>query len=156
MSVKPIPDEYHSVTPYIFVRGAAKAIEWYGTAFDAKEICRMPFPDGEKLMHAEIEIGDSRVMLTDENPDFGVTGPETLGGCSANFLIYVENVDEKFEQAIAAGAEEVRPVTDQFYGDRSGCLRDPFGHVWTLSTHVEDMTEEELEKRAEKIGKEMC
>ena len=147
MDVNPVPPEFHSVTPYLFVRGAIKAIDWYGKAFNATEVCRFPFPDGEKLMHAEIEIGDSRVMLTDENVDMHAPSPDHLGGCSASFLIYVENVDEMFGQAIAAGGEVVRPVADQFYGDRSGCLKDPFGHMWTISTHVEDVSDEEMEKR---------
>lgn len=147
------PPGFHSVTPYLFVRGAAEAIEYYKQAFGAEEVFRMPGPDG-KIMHAEIQIGDSRVMLADENPDMGVTSPASLNGTSASFLIYVENVDERFEKAIAAGGEVVRPVTDQFYGDRTGCLLDPFGHVWTISTNTEELTPEEMQKRVEEMAKQ--
>jgi len=153
MSVQPIPENYHSVTPYLFVRGAVKAIEWYGKAFGATETERMPFPEDEKkLMHAEVQIGDSRVMLADENHEMGCPGPESLGGSSASFMIYVENVDDVFNRAIEAGGEIVRPLVDQFYGDRSGCLKDPFGHVWTIATHVEDLSEEEMARRMAEMG----
>ena len=152
MSVQPIPEDYHSVTPYLFLRGASQAIEWYGKAFGAIETERMPFPDSDKLMHAEIQIGDSRVMLSDENAEMGCPGPETLGGSSTSFMIYVENADDVFNRAIETGAEVVRPLTDQFYGDRSGCLKDPFGHIWTIATHIEDVSEEEMEQRMKAMG----
>lgn len=147
------PPGFHSVTPYLFVRGAAEAIEYYKQAFGAEEVFRMDAPDGS-IIHAEIQIGDSRVMLADENPDMGVTSPASLNGTSASFLIYVENVDERFAQALAAGGEVVRPVTDQFYGDRTGCLTDPFGHVWTISTNTEELTPEEFQKRVEEMTKQ--
>jgi len=150
-NVKPIPEEFHSVTPYLFIRGASEAIEFYKQALGAEEVFRLPMPDG-KLGHAEIQIGDSRVMLADENAEAGAISPSTLGGTSASFMIYVENVDELFAQALAAGGEVVRPLADQFYGDRTGCFKDPFGHIWTISTHVEDVTPEELQRRMEAMG----
>lgn len=144
------PPGFHSVTPYLFIRGAAEAIEYYKQAFGAEEVFRMPGTDG-KIMHAEIQIGDSRVMLADENPEAGVASPATLNGTSASLMIYVEDVDQSFEQAIAAGGKVYRPVADQFYGDRSGCLTDPFGHVWTISTNTEELTPEEFQKRVEDL-----
>jgi PhnB protein len=113
----------------------------------------MLMPDG-KLGHAEIQIGDSRVMLADENAEAGAISPSTLEGTSASFLIYVENVDELYAQALAAGGEVVRPLADQFYGDRTGCLKDPFGHVWTISTHIEDVTPEEMQRRMQAMGED--
>lgn len=150
MSVKPIPDGYHSVTAYLIVRDASKAIDFYKQAFNAEELLRMPTPDG-KIGHAEIKIGDSPVMLADEYPDMGFVSAETLGGSAISMMIYVEDVDSLFSQAIAAGGEELRPVKDQFYGDRSGTLKDPFGYTWTVSTHIEDLTNEEI---AERVAKE--
>jgi|GEM_PF-601011 PhnB protein len=151
--INPIPDEFHSVTPYLFIRGASEAIEFYKQAFGAEEVFRLPMPDG-KLGHAEIQIGDSHVMLADENAEAGAISPSTLEGTSASFLIYVENVDEIYAQALAAGGEVVRPLADQFYGDRTGCLKDPFGHVWTISTHIEDVTPEEAQQRLEAMGED--
>ncbi len=148
MSVSPIPEGYHSVTPYLILKNAADAIEFYKKAFGAVELLRIPAPGG-KIGHAEIKIGDSPVMLSDEYPDMGFKGPESLGGTPVSLMIYVDDVDKIFPQAIAAGGKEVRPLQNQFYGDRSGTLTDPFGHVWTISTHVEDIPEEELAKRAE-------
>ena len=148
MPVSPIPEGYHSVTPYLILKNAADAIEFYKKAFGAVELLRIPAPGG-KIGHAEIKIGDSPVMLSDEYPDMGFKGPESLGGTPVSLMIYVDDVDKIFPQAIAAGGKEVRPLQNQFYGDRSGTLTDPFGHVWTISTHVEDIPEEELAKRAE-------
>ena len=148
MPVSPIPEGYHSVTPYLVMKNAAAAIEFYKEAFGAVELLRMAAPGG-KIGHAEIKIGDSPVMLADEYPDMGFKGPESLGGTPVSLMIYVDDVDKIYPQAIAAGGKEVRPLQNQFYGDRSGTLTDPFGHVWTISTHVEDVSEEELAKRAE-------
>jgi PhnB protein len=144
--VKAIPDGYHSVTPYLAIDGATDAIEFYKKAFGAKEIYRMPMPGG-KIGHAELQIGDSRIMLADENPEMGGRSPKALGGSPVGLMIYLENVDQVFHQALAAGARVIRPLKDQFYGDRSGNLEDPFGHKWTLSTHIEDVAPEEMEKR---------
>ena len=148
MPVSPIPEGYHSVTPYLVMKNAAAAIEFYKEAFGAVELLRMAAPGG-KIGHAEIKIGDSPVMLADEYPDMGFKGPESLGGTPVSLMVYVDDVDKIYPQAIASGGKEVRPLQNQFYGDRSGTLTDPFGHVWTVSTHVEDVTEEELAKRAE-------
>ncbi len=153
MLVSPIPEGYHSVTPYLVMKNAAAALEFYKKAFSAVELFRMPAPGG-KIGHAEMKIGDSPVMLADEYPDMGFRGPESLGGTPVSLMIYVEDVDTIYPQAIAAGGKELRPLQNQFYGDRSGTLADPFGHVWTISTHVEDVTEEELAKRSEAAMKE--
>lgn len=146
MSVKPIPEGYHSVTPYLICAGAAKAIEFYKQAFGATELVRMAGPDG-KVGHAEVQIGDSIVMLADEHPQMGAVGPLTIGGTPVGLCVYVADVDAVFQRAIAAGAKEERPLQNQFYGDRSGTLIDPFGHKWTIATHIEDVTPEEMEKR---------
>jgi len=147
MSVSPIPAGYHSVTPYLIIKGAAEAIDFYKKAFDAVEVMRIGGPDG-KVGHAELQIGDSRIMLADEHPQMGFRSPTTLGGAGISLMIYVNDVDTVFPKAIAAGGKELRPLQNQFYGDRSGTLEDPFGHVWTISTHIEDLTEEELLRRA--------
>ena len=144
--VKAIPDGYHSVTPYLIIDGASEAIEFYKKAFGAKELYRMPMPDG-KLGHAEIQIGDSRIMMSDENPEMEIRSPKALGGTPLSLMVYVEDVDKVFHQALGAGARVLKPLKDQFYGDRSGNLEDPFGHKWTLSTHVEDVAPEEMERR---------
>jgi len=146
MPVKPIPEGYHSITPYLVVRGAAKALDFYKQAFGAKELFRMPGPGGV-IMHAEIKIGDSPIMLADEAPERGATSPQSINGTAVGLMLYVPDVDAKFKQAIAAGGKEVMPVKDQFYGDRSGTLTDPFGHKWTLGTHKEDVSAEEMQKR---------
>lgn len=146
-NVKPIPEGYHSVTPYLIIKGAAAAIDYYKKVFGATDLFRMQAPDG-KIGHAEIKIGDSPIMLADEHPELGHVGPQTLGGTSVGIMIYVDDVDTMFKQAITAGGKEVKPVEDQFYGDRSGTLKDPFGHMWTVATHVEDVPPEEMEKRA--------
>ncbi|HSA93293.1 MAG TPA: VOC family protein [Terriglobales bacterium] len=144
--VKAIPDGYHSITPYLVVRGAAKAIDYYQRAFGAKERFRMPGPGGS-VAHAEIDIGDSVVMLSDENPEQGAVSPEALKGSPASVFLYVEDVDKTFAQAVKAGAKAVMPPEDMFWGDRFGKLIDPFGHNWALATHKEDVSPEEMEKR---------
>jgi PhnB protein len=143
--VKPIPDGYHSLTPYLIIDGAADALEYYKKAFGATELFRMEH--GGKIAHAEMKIGDSPFMLGDANPNEGNSGPKSLGGSPVGLMIYVENVDTIFKQAIAAGGTELKPLQDQFYGDRSGTLTDPFGHIWTVATHKEDVSPEEIEKR---------
>ncbi len=147
MPVKPIPDGYHSVTPYLIVKGAATALEFYKAAFGAVELMRVEGPNGT-LGHAEFRIGDSILMMADEFPDRGHLGPASLGGTSVGLMIYTPDCDALFAQAVAAGATVQRPLQNQFYGDRSGTLADPFGHVWTLSTHVEDVPPDELARRA--------
>ncbi len=154
-TVKPIPEGYHTVTPYLIIKGAADAIEFYKKAFDATEVFRMAQPDG-KIGHAEIQIGDSRIMLADEFPEMSYLGPATLGGSSVAILLYVKEVDAVFKQAIAAGGKEQRPLEDKFYGDRMGSLVDPFGHVWHVGTHMEDVTPEEMEKRMAAGGHGGC
>jgi len=151
--VKPIPDGYRSVTPYLMVKGAGEAIEFYKRAFNARERGRVPGASG-KVMHAELEIGDSVVMLADEFPDMGALGPLSIGGTPVGIHLYVENVDAMYKQAVAAGAKEERPVQNQFYGDRSGSLIDPFGHKWHLATHVEDVSPEELQRRMQQMMKD--
>ena len=144
--VKAIPEGFHSVNPYLCVSDAARAIEFYKEAFGATERMRMEAPGG-KIGHAEIVIGDSIIMLADEHPELNFRSPKTLGGPSSHFMIYVEDVDARVEQAVAAGAKLVKPVKDEFYGDRSGSVEDPFGHLWYISTHMEDVTREEMERR---------
>jgi PhnB protein len=151
-NVKPIPEGYHSVTPYLIVKGAAAAIDFYKKAFNATEVLRMEGPNGT-VMHAELQIGDSRVMLADENPKIGYPAlPEGIRS-SVGLMIYVEDVDKTATQATAAGIKTERAVADQFYGDRSGNFIDPFGHRWTIATHVEDVTEEEMERRMTAMAK---
>ncbi|HVE65374.1 MAG TPA: VOC family protein [Thermoanaerobaculia bacterium] len=145
--VKPIPEGYHTVTPYLCCRDAAAAIEFYKKAFGATEVMRMPDPSG-KVGHAELQIGDSRVMLADEFPEIGFLSPATVGGSPVMIHLYVEDVDTTANRAVAAGATVTRPVADQFYGDRGGQFQDPFGHKWYVSTHKEDLTPEEIGKRA--------
>jgi PhnB protein len=145
-NVKPIPDGYHSVTPYLIIKGAANAIEFYKKAFGATELFRMEHEG--KVAHAEIKIGDSPIMLADEHSDMGHVSPKTLGGTPVGIMIYVEDVDTIFTRAIAEGGVEVKPLQDQFYGDRSGTLTDPFGHLWTVATHKEDVSPEEMDQRA--------
>ncbi len=146
MAVKAIPDGYHSVTPYLIVRNGAAAIDWYKRAFGAIETLRLDGPNGS-IGHAEIKIGDSTVMLADEAPDMGYRGPQSIGGTPVSMMVYVEDVDARFKQAVAAGAKVKKPVEDQFYGDRSGTLEDPSGHVWTIATHKEDLSNEEIVRR---------
>jgi len=153
MPVKPVPDGYHTITPYLYVKGAAKAIDFYKAAFGAEEIMRFPAPDG-RIAHAEIRIGDSPIMLADEHPEMDVLGPQSRGGTTAGFAVYVPDVDQRVARAVAAGAKIVRPVQNQFYGDRSGTLNDPFGHQWTLATHVEDVPPAEMERRMKAAKKD--
>jgi len=148
MATKPIPEGYRTVTPYLIVKGAAEAIEFYKRAFGATELLRMADPHG-RVGHAEIKIGDSVIMLADEHPAMGYRGPRSLGGSSVSILLYLEDVDAVFERALEAGAKAQRPVANQFYGDRTGTLEDPFGQVWTVATHVEDVPPEEMRRRAE-------
>jgi PhnB protein len=143
--VKPIPDGYHSLTPYLIIDGAADAMEYYKKAFGAVELFRMEHEG--KIGHAEMKIGDSPFMLGDEHPAEGHRGPKSIGGSAVGLMIYVDDVDTIFKQAIDAGGTEVQALKDQFYGDRSGTLTDPFGHVWTVATHKEDIAPEEMEKR---------
>jgi len=145
--VKPVPEGYHTVTPYLIVNAGAKALDFYARAFGAIE--RLRIDAGGKIGHAEITIGDSCIMLADEHPEIGALGPTTVGGSPVSLHLYVEDVDAAVARAVAAGATLVRPVADQFYGDRSGTLKDPFGHQWTLSTHVEDVSEAEAQRRME-------
>ena len=147
MPVPSIPPGYHTVTPYLVVRGAAQALDFYARAFGATELVRMGDPSG-KIGHAEIRIGNSIVMLADEYPEMGAVSPQTAGGSAVGLYLYVDDVDALGAQAVAAGATVERPIQDQFYGDRSGTFRDPFGHKWTIATHLEDLTAEEIEARA--------
>ena len=147
--VEPIPAGYHSVTPYLMVRDAARAIAFYRDAFDAHEVMRFNGADG-RIAHAEVTIGDSHVMLADETPEF--VGPQTLGGAGISLMLYVDDVDATFARAVAAGGTVRRPVADQFYGDRVGTLADPFGHVWSIGTHREDVSLEEMQRRMASMG----
>lgn len=144
--VKPIPDGYPRVTPYLAVDGAEAAIEFYSNVLGATERMRMPGPDG-KLGHAELQFGDSVVMLADEFPDMGNLSPKTIGGSPVTISLYVDDVDAVFAAALDAGATSVRPVENQFYGDRTGQFEDPFGHKWSIATHIEDVPPQEMEKR---------
>ena len=146
MAVKPIPEGYHTATPYLIVHDAARAIDFYTRAFGATECMRFVDPRG-KVGHAEIKIGDSPIMLADEALEMGHQSPQSLGGAAVSIMLYVEDVDVRFSQALAAGAKARQPLTDQFYGDRTGTLEDPFGHVWTLATHQEDVSLEEIHRR---------
>jgi PhnB protein len=144
--VQAIPAGYAGVTPYLIIRDATRALEFYKKAFGAVELMRFPTPEG-KIGHAEIKIGDGVVMLADESPAMGHKSPQTLGGTAVSLMFYVANVDTQFAKAVAAGAAVVNPLKDQFYGDRSATLADPFGHVWTLATHTEDVSAEEMQRR---------
>lgn len=153
MIVKPIPDAYRTATPYLIVNDAASAIAFYIKAFDAIELVRLANPSG-KVMHAEVRIGDAPFMLADEFPDMGYRSPQSLGGSPVSILLYVNEVDAQFKQAIAAGAKEMMPVQDQFDGDRRGTLIDPFGHIWLLATRKEDVSPDEMKKRFETMMKQ--
>jgi PhnB protein len=143
----PIPEGYPSVTPYLIVNDAAGALEFYKRAFKAEELFRMPMPDG-RIGHAEIKIGTSPIMLADEYPELGYRSPASLGGSGVNCMLYVPDVDETFNRALAEGATELQPLKNQFYGDRSGVLRDPYGHIWVIATHIEDVSPEEMQRRS--------
>ena len=149
--VKPIPENYHRVTPYLVVDGAAEAIDFYSRVFGATELMRMPAP-GNKIGHAEIKVGDSVVMLADAVPAMGHKSPKTLGGSPVSLLLYVEDTDTTVKRAVENGAKLSRPVEDQFYGDRMGTVEDPFGHVWHVATHVEDVSPEEMKRRMESMA----
>jgi PhnB protein len=156
MSVEPIPAGYHTITPYLIVHDARAAIEFYTRAFHAAELTRLADPGG-KIHHAEIEIGDSRIMLADEFPERHIRGPKSLGGTAVTIHLYVPDVDAVAARALDAGARLIRPVADQFYGDRNGMLEDPFGHSWAVSTHVEDVSDEEVRRRAAaQMAQEQC
>jgi PhnB protein len=144
---RPIPDDYPRVTPYLIVDGAGAAIDFYCSVLGASERVRMPAPDG-RIGHAELQLGDSMIMLADENAQMDVRGPRAMGGTPVSLHVYVEDSDAVFERAVQAGAKALRAVEDRFYGDRSGQFEDPFGHRWDVSTHVEDVPPEEMSKRA--------
>jgi PhnB protein len=155
MAVKPIPEGYHAVTPYLVIKGATAAIDYYKKVFGATERMRMDAPGGT-IGHAELVIGDSTIMLADEFPDMGFRSPKTIGGSPVSLVLYVEDVDTVFKRAVGAGAKELRPVADQFYGDRMGTLEDPFGHVWSVATHTEDVSPDEMERRAGEYAKQQA
>ena len=153
--VAPIPDGYHNVTPTLTVKGASGAIEFYKKAFGAQELYRFPGLDGISIMHAEIKIGDSIIMLCDEMPQMGVLSPKSTGGPSGSIFLYVKNSDEVFDKAISAGAKAKMPMMDAFWGDRAGTLEDPYGHIWTVSTRKKDMTPDGIKKAGEEFMKQM-
>ena len=154
--VKPIPDGYHSVTPTLTISGASDAIEFYKKAFGANEVYRFQGPDGKSIMHAEIRIGDSAIMLCDEMPQMGCLSPKTIGGPSGSIYLYVNDADSVFNKAVSAGAKPIVEMMDGFWGDRMGAISDPFGHRWTIATRKKDMTEEEIEKAGKEFMKNMC
>lgn len=151
MSVNPIPADHHTVTPYLSIQNAAEALEFYKQAFGATERFRLMMPDG-RLGHGEIRLGDSVIMIADEFPEYGVKAPPTLGGSPVSIHLYVEDVDAFFARALAAGATERKPVEDQFYGDRSGQLEDPYGHVWSVATHKQDVSIEEMQRHVDAMS----
>jgi len=150
-NVKPIPDGYPQVMPYLHIDGAGDAIDFYSKVFDAKERMRMPAPDN-KVGHAELQIGESVIRLADEFPDMGIQGPKAFGGSSVTISVYVQDVDDVFKRAVDGGAKVMREVKDEFYGDRTGQFEDPFGHRWSVATHVEDVPPDEMAKRAAEAG----
>jgi PhnB protein len=154
-SPKTIPDGYHSINTYLIVRNADKAIQFYKKAFGAEERFRMHGPDDKTIMHADLKIGDSVFMLTEESKEMKALSPESIGGSPVSMYVYVKDVDSIFNQAISEGATELKPVRDQFYGDRSGYLRDPFGHLWSIATHMKDLSPDELRKAGEAFFEEM-
>jgi PhnB protein len=145
-SVKPIPDGHRTVAPYLAIKNAAAALEFYEQGFGAVETYKLIVPDG-RVGHAEIRLGDSLIMLSDELPELGGKAPEALGGSPVSIHLYVEDVDAFVKRAVAAGARELKPVANQFYGDRSGQLQDPFGHLWWVATHKEDVASDEMQRR---------
>jgi PhnB protein len=154
-TIRPIPEGFHTVTPHLVIRNAPGAIEFYKQAFGAKELVRMPGPDGKTIMHAEIKIGDSIIMIGEEYPQYGCKSPQNLNGTPVTVHLYVENVDDVFQRAIKAGATATMPVQDMFWGDRYGKLKDPFGHEWSLATHKRDLTPDEMQKGAAEAFKKM-
>ena len=155
LAVKPIPEGYHSITPYLTVRGADRAIDFYRRAFGAEELSRMNGPDGKTVMHAELKIGDSRFFLSDEVPGMECRSPEALGGSPSGIYLYVRDVDETFRKAVAAGATVKHPLEDMFWGDRTGSVQDPYGHKWDLATRREDVPPEEMKRRGNEFFKKM-
>ncbi|MRR53413.1 MAG: VOC family protein [Deltaproteobacteria bacterium] len=153
--IKPIPKGFHTVTPYVVLKDSRKAIEFYQKAFGAEELFLMPGPDGKGVVHAEIRIGDSIIMLSDENPHEPCKSAESIGGSPVSFYLYVEHVDEAFARAINTGASSMMPVQEMFWGDRIGAVKDPFGHNWTLATHTKDLTVEEIEQGAKEAFSQM-
>ncbi|MGH2749213.1 MAG: VOC family protein [Actinomycetota bacterium] len=151
MAINPIPEGYPRVSPYLYVNGGNEALDFYTKVFGAAERARMPGPDG-KIMHAELEVGDSIIMLSDEFEQFGNRSPRSIGGTPVLISVYVEDVDETFNRAVEMGAKSIQPVQDQFYGDRSGQFEDPFGHRWSVASHIEDVSPEEMAKRAAQYG----
>jgi PhnB protein len=154
-TANPIPPGFHTVTPYLTVRSATKAIEFYKKALGAEEICVIPGPEG-RTMHAEIKIGDSIIMLSDECAEYGALGPESRGGATSSLFLYFTNVDTAFDRAVKAGCTVKMPLQDQFWGDRFGTVIDPFGHVWSMATHIEDVNPEDMKKRHEEAVKQMA
>ena len=152
MAVKPIPEGYHSVTPYLVMKGAGRALDFYKSALGAQELFRMEGPNGT-IGHAEMKVGDSIIMLADESPEMGFFGPDMEKGTPSGLMVYVEDCDAVFNRAVSAGAKELHPLQDKFYGDRSGTVKDPFGHVWMISTHKEDLSPEEISRRAQEASK---
>ena len=150
--VKPVPEGFHTVTPYLVVDDGARAIEFYEQAFGAKEVMRMPGPDG-KVSHAEVKIGDSIIMLGPSQASTGVRSPQSLGGSTVSIFLYLDDVDSTFKKALSAGAKEAQPLADQLWGDRYGRLTDPFGHSWSLATHKEDVSAEEMSRRMQEAAK---
>jgi len=153
-NVKRVPDGYHTVTPHLIVKGAQEALEFYKKAFGAQEIARMPGPDGKSIMHAELKIGDSILMLCDECPEMGAQSPTSLGGTPLSLYLYFEDVDAAFDRAVKAGATVKMPLSDAFWGDRYGQVSDPFGHSWSMASHIEDLSMEEIKKRGEAFFKQ--
>jgi PhnB protein len=154
-SVRPIPEGFHTITPTLTVRNAAKAIDFYKKALGAQELMRMASPDG-KIGHAELRIGDSIIFLSDEMPNMGCKSPESVGGSTGTLYLYVQDVDRAFQQAVDAGGKVTMPVSDMFWGDRHGSFVDPFGHTWSLSTHKEDLTADQIEGRAQAFFAQMA
>jgi uncharacterized glyoxalase superfamily protein PhnB len=154
MSVKPVPDGYHTLTPFLTVRDASRAIEFYKQAFGATERGAAKGPDG-KIMHAELMIGDSIIMLSDEYPEFGALSPQSSGGAGMGLHIYIDGVDAAFDRAVKAGAQVTMPVSDQFWGDRYGKLKDPFGHVWSIATHTKDLSMDEMKHNMDEAMSKM-
>ena len=151
MAVKPVPDGFSSVSVYLVVKNAVEALEFYQKAFGAEAGARMPGPDGKSTMHAEMRIGNSTIMLTDENPQWQMKSPETLGGSPASLHVYVDDADKLFNRAVEAGCTVTAPLMDAFWGDRYGKLADPFGHQWGIATHKEDVAPEEMGRRAKEF-----
>jgi PhnB protein len=154
-NVKPIPTGFHSVTPYMVIKDVSNAIQFYKKAFGAQERMALPAPDG-KIMHGEIQIGDSIIMMTEESKEMNALGPSSRGGSTGHILLYVDNVDTAFEKAVKAGCTVTRPLANQFWGDRYGQVSDPFGHLWSIATHVEDVAPEKMGERMAQAMKEMA